>query len=86
MNPVNSSEFRINDADRELHLKKGSHVSFGLDHWIDPQALLVDLIYVRSIDIAKVDGESLTILAHLRQQHPDLHAQLLKIVRQKQRK
>ena len=43
---------------------------------------LVDLIYVRSIDIAKVDGESLTILAYLRQQHPDLHAQLLKIVRQ----
>ena len=50
-----------------------------------PVAQLVDLVYVRSIDIAKVDGESLAILAYLRQQHPDLHAQMLKAVRQKQR-
>ena len=62
----------------------GSHYENGrcMPHTV---ALLVDLVYVRSIDIAKVDGESLAILAYLRQQHPDLHAQMLKAMRQKQR-
>ena len=41
MNPENSPEFRINDADREIRLAKGSYVSFGPDHWIDPQALFL---------------------------------------------
>lgn len=43
-------------------------------------ALLFDLIYMRSIDIAKVKGEDMMILAHLRAHYPDLHARLLREV------
>ena len=45
-----------------------------------PVALLLDLVYVRAIDIAKVKGEDILILAYLRERHPDLHARLLRDV------
>ena len=41
MNPANPPEFRINDGERALRLTRGSHVAFGPEHRIDPQALFL---------------------------------------------
>ena len=43
-------------------------------------AQLIDLVYVRSIDVARVKGVDMAILAFMQQNHADLHAHLLKIV------
>ena len=44
-------------------------------------AQLIDLVYVRSIDVARVKGEDMALLAFIQQSHSDLYARLLKIVR-----
>lgn len=45
-----------------------------------PVALLIDLLYVRAIDTAKLHGEEIRVLAGLQQAYPDLYARLWKIV------
>ena len=51
-----------------------------------PVRLLIDVIYVRSIDTSKVKREDMAIIEYLQQHHADLYSRLLKIVRDASRK
>ena len=41
-----------------------------------PVALLLDIIYVKGIDLQQLEARDMAILAHLKTQHPDLYASL----------
>ena len=45
-----------------------------------PIGLLIDIIYVRSIDTSKIQNEDMVIIEYLQQHRTDLYSRLLKIV------
>ncbi len=51
-----------------------------------PIRLLIDVIYVHSIDASKVKHEDMAIIEYLQQHRADLYSRLLKIVRGTSRK
>ncbi len=54
----------------------GSHYEAGKRRLPPPAAYLIDLIYVRGIDITKLNGDDMPILHYLKRHQTELYARL----------